>query len=81
MDQLLPADTPDEVGVGYIAEIFGIATATVLHRIKTGALPAKPLPCGGGSITYIVRPADALLIWGHRLRRAQASTRAAKSEK
>lgn len=62
-------DIPDEVGVSWIARAFGVTTNTVLHAVKVGKLPADAIPDLSGSVlTYRVRPADALLVWGHRLR-------------
>lgn len=70
---LLPADAPDEVGVGYIADLFRVSRAAVVARIKNGDLPAKAIPGSGRSFTYSVRPSDAALIWGHKLRKRAAA--------
>lgn len=73
MTDVLPPDTPDEVGVSYIAEMFGISRAAVIARINGGDLPARKIPGGGDAYTYIVRPTDAALIWGHKLRKKLAA--------
>ncbi|ANO12767.1 hypothetical protein [Mycobacteroides abscessus] len=65
---LLPADTPSEVSVQWIAETFGVTEATVKYAIQVGKLPARRIPDRtGGTAAWRVRPEHALLIWGHRL--------------
>lgn len=70
---VLPSDAPEEVGVGWIVEHFGVSPATVTHRIRTGALPARAIPGRGSSVFYAIRPEHAAAIWGHRLIRKTAA--------
>ncbi|MCP2628106.1 hypothetical protein NLB33_35235 [Mycolicibacterium smegmatis] len=74
MTDLLPADAPEEVGVGYISGLFDVSRAAVVARIKNGDLPARVIPGSGRSFTYAIRPSDAALIWGHKLRKQRKAT-------
>ncbi|MFV8275816.1 MerR family transcriptional regulator [Mycobacteroides abscessus] len=52
-----------------IAEVFGLAPGTVLHAVHTGKLPAEQVGTGQRrAAAWLIRPRDALFIWGHRLR-------------
>lgn len=65
----LLADAPPVANVGWVSDKFGVVHGTVVHAIKTGKLPATPVADALGVVhTYNIRPLDALLIWGHRLR-------------
>lgn len=64
----MPEDAPELVGVGWVADVFGIRTGTVIHAIKVGKLPYVAIPGSNGSIAaYAVRPKDAARLWGSRL--------------
>lgn len=67
--RLLPADTPDEVSLAWVAATFGVTISTVWSAVAAGKLPSRRTPTGGaGSKPAIwVRPEHALLIWGHKL--------------
>ncbi|MBN7481028.1 hypothetical protein [Mycobacteroides abscessus] len=72
MSDLLPADAPDVVSPDWISTTFGVPRTTVYRAIRDGRLPALPLRRETtGGITTGVRPVDALLVWGYKLRRAE----------
>lgn len=51
------------------AELFGLTRGTVLHAIHTGKLKAEHIGSGNRkAAAWLIRPRDALFIWGHRLR-------------
>ncbi len=51
------------------AQVFGLSTGTVLHAIHNGKLPAEHVGTGNRrAAAWLIRPRDALFIWGHRLR-------------
>ncbi|MCB1258436.1 MAG: hypothetical protein KDB26_15100 [Microthrixaceae bacterium] len=59
-------ELPEIVGSDWCAETFGITTAAVGAAIRDGRLPAERLRS-----VWVIKPKDALLLWGHRLRRAK----------
>lgn len=65
--EALGPDAPAEVGVGWVAERFAVSTSAVTHAVRTGRLPSRAIPTSSGRFVYLVRPADAAVIWGHRL--------------
>lgn len=69
LSALLPDDAPEVASVDEIAAIFGLARGTVFYAVKTGKVPTVPRAAVGG-VAYGIRPLDALLVWGHRLRPA-----------
>lgn len=74
IDTVLDADA-EMVSITAIAATFGVAAPTVLAAIRSGRLPAKRAKAATGrTVMWLVRPRDAALIWGHRLRRATAET-------
>lgn len=73
---LLPVDAPEYASVAYIAKEFGITPNSVRRAITDGRLPAIPVVGPEGrrqTAAYAVRPVDAALIWGHKLRRGTKS--------
>lgn len=73
LDALLDPDQP-RVTAPRIAEIFGLHPTTVIHAIRVGKLAADVVEARGGRATYGIRPRDAALIWGYRLRDQNATT-------
>lgn len=74
LDEVLDADA-ERVSITAIAATFGIAAPTVLAAIRDGRLPAKRANSATGrTIMWLIRPRDAALIWGHRLRRRETTT-------
>lgn len=66
--EALVGEIPRKAPVSWIAAHFGLRPTTVVHAIKNGKLPAEALESASGStLTFLVRPEDALVIWGHRL--------------
>lgn len=64
------ADIPPLVGLSWIVDHFGVTGTSVQHAVKQGKLPAISVPNSHGKVlAWKVRPADALLIWGHKLRK------------
>lgn len=55
---------PDRVSLSWVSRVFGVTERNVLHAVQVGKLPSTR----EGARVY-VRPSDAALIWGHRLRR------------
>ena len=69
LDTLLPPDSPELASPEWVAQTFGLAAkATVIQAIRAGKLPALRVASPGGRANYAIRPHDAALIWGHRLR-------------
>ncbi|KAA1430077.1 hypothetical protein [Mycolicibacter arupensis] len=65
---LLGIDIPEQVAVSWVCKNFRISQRSVFHAIKSGKLPAETVKAANGYIlAYIVRPEDALLLWGHRI--------------
>jgi hypothetical protein len=58
--------TPDFVAVSWVCDRYRLATTTVHHAIRTGALPAVPVLGATGVSAYAIRPPDAASLWGHR---------------
>ncbi len=57
------------------AEVFGLTRGTVLHAIHTGKLRAEHVGTGRRkAAALLIRPRDALFIWGHRLPAAPDET-------
>lgn len=72
VDALLPG-APEWVSPQWVTDAFGLADKnSVMHAIRTGKLPAERQR-HGRRLLWAIRPADALLIWGHRLRRAETT--------
>jgi hypothetical protein len=67
----MPAEEiPPLVGLSWVVEHFGVTGTSVQHAVKQGKLPAISVPDSHGRVlAWKVRPADALLIWGHKLRK------------
>jgi hypothetical protein len=65
---LVGCDIPERAPSSWIAAQFGLRPTTVVHAIRAGKLPAESVESTNGSVlTFMVRPEDALVIWGHRL--------------
>lgn len=62
-------DIPEQVGVAWVADAFGLDATSVQTAIRRKRLPATKL--AGTETkkrgTWLIRPGDALLIWGYRL--------------
>lgn len=70
---LVPPDAPPLASVGWIAEMVGITPQAVLYSVRAGRLAALPIPGTKGSVSYAVRPVDAIRLWGSRMLRERAS--------
>ena len=57
-------EVPELVSSAWCAKTFGIAPATVSVAVREGRLPAVKI-----GKSYVIRPEDALPLWGHRLAR------------
>lgn len=69
---LLPEDCPEYAAVSWVAAVFGIRPSTVHNAIHKGRLPAIEVHGSTRAIvTYAIRPVDAALVWGHKLRKAK----------
>jgi len=69
LDALFDIDAAP-ISIGEITRLFGVRHNTVLGAIHDGKLPAHRVTAATGRTSmWLVRPRDALLIWGHRLRR------------
>lgn len=78
LDELLPSDSPELATPEWVAQTFGLAAkATVIQAIRSGKLPALRVASPGRRGAYAIRPADAALIWGHRLRRTDPAAKSA----
>ena len=74
LDELFDVDAPP-IGVSAVSRLFSIQSNTVLGAIHDGKLPAHRVQSATGRTSmWLIRPRDALLIWGHRLRRAHTET-------
>lgn len=60
-------DAPPLVGVGWVAETYGVTTNTVYLAIRSGRLPAFEVPGKAGAHAYVMRPEHAFKVWGSRL--------------
>lgn len=60
-------ELPEFATAAWICQSFGVADASVYGAIRSGKLPSVQVPSGGATFIYLVRPEDALVIWGHRL--------------
>ncbi|BBX35961.1 hypothetical protein MMAG44476_20069 [Mycolicibacterium mageritense DSM 44476 = CIP 104973] len=69
LDALFDVDAP-RMTATETAQRFGVTRGAVLHAIRTGRLPAQRVGNGQRVTVWLVRPRDALLIWGHRLHAA-----------
>lgn len=68
LSEILGADVPETVSASWVARTFGIERPTVVHAITTGKLPSLAETDEKGRIlAHVVRPGDALLVWGWRL--------------
>lgn len=77
--ELIPADAPEWVGVGWGAEWLEITPPTILAAIRNGRIPALEIPGAKGVVAaYAIRPSDAVRLWGPTVlrRRAAAATAA-----
>lgn len=64
------ADIPPLVGLSWVVEHFGVSGTSVQNAVKNGKLPSLAVYNSAGEVLVRkVRPADALLIWGHKLRK------------
>ena len=69
----LPFDgeLPELVSSGWCADTFGITQDAVNLAVRQGRLHATKI-----GRTYVIKPQDALGLWGHRLyRRAQTGNK------
>lgn len=65
---LIQCPVPERVSTSWISKTFGITQRTVVSAIATGKLPAEEIQSLDGKvIAFIIKPGDAMLIWGHRL--------------
>lgn len=67
LESLLNTDIPDRVTVAWVSQHFGISGTSVRHAIKVGKLPAQSVGGTARTTVYLVRPEDALMLWGNRL--------------
>lgn len=67
LEDLFRADAPRLTATD-TAALFGVQRGTVLHAIRTGKLPAEHVGSGKRAAVWLIRPRDAMCIWGHRLR-------------
>lgn len=59
---------PQDVTVPWICAAFGVTAKSVRYAIKTGKLPHRRVESmSGGTSLYLIRPEDAMLLWGYRL--------------
>lgn len=80
---LLPEGAPELVGVSWVAELLDLDPGTIMYAIRRGKIPALAIPGAGGSVSaHVVRPRDAVRLWGRRVlnRRAKAAARSAENE-
>lgn len=62
------AQIPDQVSSSWVARVFGVNVRSVHAAINAGKLPAQEVRSPEGKvIAFIIKPGDAMLIWGHRL--------------
>lgn len=73
LTDLLPTDSPELASCEWISRAFHVPTVTVYRAVHDGRLPSYPRPSVRGD-AFGIRPADAALIWGYRLRCATEST-------
>ncbi|WP_134796650.1 hypothetical protein [Mycobacterium avium] len=77
---LLPEDAPELVGVSWVAELLELEHGTILYAIRKGKIPALAIPGARGTISaHVVRPRDAVRLWGPMVlrRRARAAAKSA----
>ncbi len=55
-------EIPDVVDVSWCSEVFGVTTTAVSRAIREGRLPARKF-----GWVWMIDPADATHLWGHRL--------------
>lgn len=68
LDELFDTDA-DPLSISGVARLFGVKPNTVLGAIHDGKLPARSVKSDTGRTSmWLIRPRDAVLIWGHRLR-------------
>lgn len=60
-------DAPPMVGVGWVAETYGVTTNAVYLAIRDGRLPAFEVPGKTGAHAYVMRPEHVFQVWGSRL--------------
>lgn len=68
LELILGVEVPAQVTVSWVSENFHISQTSVQHAIRSGKLVPVSVGTGRGRTpAYLVRPEDALLIWGHRI--------------
>lgn len=73
LDALLDPDLP-RVTATETARLFGVNVTTVVHAINVGKLPAERVGEARKAYAWLIRPRDAVLIWGHKLRARETTT-------
>lgn len=67
----VPGEVPELVDSAWVARTFGLTPTAVQTAVRKGYLPAMRV-----GKTFVIRPEDAVLLWGWRL----VSGKAAKSK-